>query len=227
MPLSLRWAATARASPRMRLIGTTSTTKTSVVIRLWVNWVEVTVGHDLVQPHVVGRQPRHRRRLVEHQLEVAQEGIEGEDAEEDHGRQQEQVGQQRLLAPPRSQRAARRSPRPQAQSGSSRRRGGRPRRRRPPRCARPHRATAGLAAADWRTMILVPSSVLQITWVSAPSSSTMITLAAMGPAGSSRRPRAAARAPPRVLRRAPCRPPRRAATPSRRGRPRPAGPGRP
>ena len=44
MPLSLRCAATASASPAMRLMGTTRTTKSRVVSRLWVNWVEVMVG---------------------------------------------------------------------------------------------------------------------------------------------------------------------------------------
>ena len=53
-----------------------------VVTRLWVNWVEVIVGTIWLQPDVVRRQAGHRRRLVEHQLEVAEEGIEGEDAEE-------------------------------------------------------------------------------------------------------------------------------------------------
>ena len=50
MPLSLRWAATASASPSMRLIGTTSSTKTNVVTRLWVNEVEVMVGMIWCRP---------------------------------------------------------------------------------------------------------------------------------------------------------------------------------
>ena len=44
MPLSLRCAATARPSPAKRLMGTTRTTKSKVVTRLWVNSVEVMVG---------------------------------------------------------------------------------------------------------------------------------------------------------------------------------------
>ena len=44
MPLSFRCAATARAKPRTRLVGTTRTTKTSVVKRLCVNWVELRTG---------------------------------------------------------------------------------------------------------------------------------------------------------------------------------------
>ena len=50
MPLSLRWAATASPSPARRLIGTTRTTKSRVVTRLWVNWVEVMVGRIWCSP---------------------------------------------------------------------------------------------------------------------------------------------------------------------------------
>jgi hypothetical protein len=50
MPFSLRWAATASASPSMRLIGTTRTTKTIVVTRLWVNCVDVMVGMIWCRP---------------------------------------------------------------------------------------------------------------------------------------------------------------------------------
>ena len=50
MPLSLRCAATARASPSRMLVGTTMITKTNVVSRLWVNCVEEMVGQIWCSP---------------------------------------------------------------------------------------------------------------------------------------------------------------------------------
>ena len=78
-------------------------------------------GDDLVQPDVVGGKARDRRRLVEHQLEVAEEGIEGEDAEDGQRGQEEQVGQARL---PEESGAPARSPGPGACPGQADRRHG-------------------------------------------------------------------------------------------------------
>ena len=130
-------------------------------------------------------------------------------------RQEQQVGQQGLLAPAGAH--GRRRPR---RPGC--RRAGRPRRPAPavatavttcPRAGRRRRRRRGgtsagsgstamrtaspilglAAAAPWRTMTRAPVSVWQMTCVSAPSSSTMITVAPMAPSSlrcsaSGRRP---------------------------------------
>ena len=197
MPFSVRWAATARKRP-IRSPGHDQHDEEDGRHQA----LEEVAGRedlpDLVKPHVAGGQVGVGRGGVEGQAEVADEGVEDEDGEDAEGGQDQQVGECR---PPRRRRrragdrAAGSDGRQHdvghgAGSGGSadgrRRRGGRP--------AGSTGCRTGLGdgrpgrPASWRTTRRVPSASWQMTWVSAPSSSTMVTEASSGPGGRARRP---------------------------------------
>src|SRR5450631_2705765 len=144
--------------------------------------MELRRGEDrahLVEAHVVGWESRVRGILVQGKLEVLEERKEGEDTEDDEGGEQQQVGQAPLLVPsghPGTHRSAS-SRSPELASKKWRWSASRLIVTASPRSGR-------AARCHCRTTTLVPSSNVQITWVSAPNCSTRVTEARMPPVPS-------------------------------------------